>query len=119
VVYGILYEKLILQLLNKKNTPSFINLETSRNNLIYYIRYILSLLETNNFLIHEQITLADITAAAHISVLDYLNEIQWEQYPKQFQDWYASIKSRPSFQDILNDYLLELKPSQHYSALDW
>ena len=63
-------------------------------------------------------SLADITAAAHLSVIDYLGDIDWDNY-KYAKDWYAKIKSRPSFKEILKDKIKGIPPSKHYSNLDF
>ena len=40
------------------------------------------------------LSLADFTAAAHFSVIDYLGALDWRGH-KQTKDWYAVMKSRP------------------------
>ena len=41
--------------------------------------------------------MADFAAAAHLSCLDYTGDVPWKLWPV-VRDWYARIKSRPSFQ---------------------
>ena len=50
----------------------------------------------------NEFTIADISAAASISIIDYLGEIKWKDY-SYAKEWYARIKSRPSFRKILED----------------
>ena len=64
------------------------------------------------------LSLADLTAAAHLSVLDYFGDVPWQQFPG-VREWYASIKSRPSFRTILTDQLPGFPPASHYADLDF
>ena len=72
----------------------------------------------NNYLAGETFTLADVTAAAHLSVIDYLGDVPWESY-KNAKLWYSKIKSRPSFKDILRDSIKGILPAKHYANLDF
>jgi len=64
------------------------------------------------------LSLADLTAAAHLSVLDYFGDVPWQQFPA-VREWYASIKSRPSFRPLLADQLPGFPPASHYADLDF
>ena len=70
------------------------------------------------WLVGEKITLADIAAAAHLSVVDYLGVIPWDDYP-EVKEWYALIKSQPSFRPILADRVLGFTPPKYYANLDF
>ena len=70
------------------------------------------------YLAGETFTLADVTAAAHLSVIDYLGDVPWESY-KNAKLWYSKIKSRPSFKDILRDSIKGILPAKHYANLDF
>ncbi|MCC2096956.1 MAG: glutathione S-transferase family protein, partial [Hyphomicrobiales bacterium] len=61
---------------------------------------------------------ADMAAAAALSVLDYLGEVSWEAEPAA-KDWYARIKSRPSFRPLLSDKVQGLPPASQYIDLDF
>src|SRR5260370_1037789 len=61
---------------------------------------------------------ADIAAAAHLSSLDYLGDVPWEAH-EPAKDWYARIKSRPSFRQILADHVPGAPPPKHYADLDF
>ena len=63
-------------------------------------------------------TLADFTAAAHFSTLDYTKDIDWVE-SNTVKDWYAKIKSRPAFRSILADQISGFPPSDHYNDLDF
>lgn len=93
-------------------------LKAGMNNLKFHMEYIDWLAERSNYLSGSEFSMADITAAAHLSVLDYLGEIDWDAY-KNAKLWYSKIKSRPSFKDILKDTIKGVFPSKHYSNLDF
>jgi glutathione S-transferase len=62
--------------------------------------------------------LADLAAAAHISVLDYFGDVDWRRYPEA-KLWYMKLKSRPSFRPLLSDVLVGMPPASLYSNLDF
>ena len=62
--------------------------------------------------------MADITAAAHLSIIDYLGDVPWEGY-RNAKIWYSKMKSRPSFKDILKDNIKGILPAKHYADLDF
>jgi len=64
------------------------------------------------------ISMADLSAAAHISVLDYFGYVDWPRYPEE-KLWYMKLKSRPSFRHLLSDILVGMPPASHYSNLDF
>ena len=66
----------------------------------------------------DRLTLADLTAAAHLSCVDYLGDVPWDQY-EEAKTWYARIKSRPSFRPLLADYIPGLAPAPIYADLDF
>jgi glutathione S-transferase len=71
-----------------------------------------------NWLAGPDISLADLAAAAHISVLDYFGDVDWRRYPEA-KLWYMKLKSRPSFRPLLSDVLVGMPPASHYSNLDF
>ena len=64
-----------------------------------------------------QMSLADITAAAQLSVADYLGGIDWKDH-EPTRDWYAAFKSRPSFGPLLTERMDVIQPPSHYAQLD-
>ena len=70
-----------------------------------------------DWLAGPQMSLADITAAAQLSVADYLGGIDWKDH-EPTRDWYAAFKSRPSFGPLLADKMDVIQPSAHYAQLD-
>jgi len=84
----------------------------------YHLDYVSWLIDRRNWLAGDEFSLADVTAAAHLSVVDYMGDIFWDKHPVA-KDWYARIKSRPTFRNFLHDRVPGLAPSSHYSDLDF
>lgn len=98
--------------------PESKRIKAGINNLRFHLEYIDWIVEKNNYLVGSDISLADISAAAQLSIIDYLGDVPWEDY-KNAKLWYSKIKSRPSFKEILNDRIKGIYPSNHYTDLDF
>ncbi|MDR2464043.1 MAG: glutathione S-transferase family protein [Holosporales bacterium] len=83
-----------------------------------YLKQIEKFVERRNWLAGNTFSFADIAAAAHLSVVDYLGGVSWHQF-QLVKEWYMRIKSRPSFRKLLTDRVPSLLPSSHYSDLDF
>src|SRR5262249_16350840 len=83
-----------------------------------HLDYIGYLVERRRWLAGDHFSVADITAAAHLSSLDYLGDVPWEEH-EAAKEWYARIKSRPSFRQILADHVPGAPPPAHYTDLDF
>ena len=66
----------------------------------------------------DTFSLADIAAGAHLSAVDYLGDVPWENF-EAGKIWYARVKSRPSFRAILADHIPGEPPPRHYADLDF
>ena len=93
-------------------------LQVGYKNLRFHLDYIGYLAETRTWLGGSVLSAADFAAAAHFSALDFLGDIDWRRAPS-VRDWYARIKSRPCFRDLLNDRVSGVKPPPHYADLDF
>ncbi len=113
----VLFEKLFKRLMGY-GEPSSEAIRAGKRNIVYHLDYIAHLLSTRNWLAGEYLTLADISAAAHLSCLDYLGDVAWEQHPS-VKEWYALIKCRPAFRGILEDHVQGIKPPPHYADPDF
>ena len=82
------------------------------------MEYISWLIDRRNWLAGKDFSVADIYAASFISVLDYLGIVPWSKY-EIAKGWYARIKSRPTFRNILKDNLPQVPPSADYSNPDF
>lgn len=83
-----------------------------------HLDYLSYLAEERSWLAGEDLTLADLAAAAHISAVDYLGDINWSENPVA-KSWYQRIKSRPSFRALLGDTMPAMPPSAAYADLDF
>ncbi len=117
VTDGLVNEKIMKRFLGF-GTPDTVVLRASKTNLGYHLEYVSYLAERRRWLAGSEFSLADIAAAAHLSAIDYLGEIPWDDHP-QARDWYARVKSRPSFRPILSDLIPGAPPPKHYADLDF
>ena len=83
-----------------------------------HMDYLSGLLESRRWLAGNTMSLADFTAAAHFSCLDYISDVDWER-STTLQEWYATVKSRPAFRSLLADQVPGLPPAPHYAELDF
>jgi len=93
-------------------------LREGRIHLAEHLTYLTSLLEKRDWLAGRRYSLGDITAAAHISCLDFLGEVSWRDHPI-LKSWYQKIKSRPAFRGLLGDRQPGLRAPRHYTDLDF
>ncbi len=98
--------------------PSSAALRTAHAKLRQHLDYVGYLADTRRWLAGDAPSFADLAAAAHLSVLDYLAEVPWESAPSA-KVWYARVKSRPAFRPLLADRLTALPPPTHYADLDF
>ena len=76
------------KLLNEKVMKRFLGLgepdsreiRAAQSNIHTHLDYITFLTDRRFWLAGDQLTLADITAAAHISAIDYLGDVPWSNY---------------------------------------
>ena len=84
----------------------------------FHIDYMAWLLDQRRWLAGDVMTLADFAAAAHLSCLDYISDVDWNR-SEVVKEWYAKIKSRPAFRSLLADQLPGVPPSPQYAELDF
>lgn len=110
-------EKMIKRM-TRRDTPNSALIRLGLSSIRYHLDYIGELAEQRRWLGGDSFSLADITAAAHLSAVDYLGDVPWSDC-EPAKDWYARIKSRPSFRPILADHVPGAPPPQHYADLDF
>jgi glutathione S-transferase len=93
-------------------------LRAVRSNLRYHLSYTGYLADARRWLAGDDLSFADLAAAAHISVTDYLGEMPWKEFPA-VKVWYQRMKSRPSFRALLADRVPGAPPPLAYSDLDF
>jgi glutathione S-transferase len=113
-----LYGEKYLRRLTRRGIPDASAIRTGYTALRYHLDYISWLAETRKWLAGSALSLADFAAAAHLSTLDFIGELDWSIAPPA-KDWYARMKSRPSFRGILADRVPGTTPPAHYDDLDF
>ncbi len=98
--------------------PDTAAIRAGQLNIGPHLQYLGDLSEHRRWLAGNDFSLADITAAAHLSCLDYLGDVRWRQYPAA-KNWYARVKSRPSFRPLLTDRIAGAGAPSHYANLDF
>jgi glutathione S-transferase len=93
-------------------------IRAARINVRYHLAYIGWLVRTRDWLAGERLTFADLAAAAHLSAVDYLGDVPWSE-DEAAKNWYARVKSRPSFRAILAETWPGLAPAPSYANLDF
>ncbi|MGB7322383.1 MAG: glutathione S-transferase family protein [Albidovulum sp.] len=114
--------KLLYERVNKKimgqGYPESKNVKSGATRIKYHLDYLSWLLDQRRWLAGNEMTLADFAAAAHLSSLDYISDVDWNR-SQNVKDWYAKIKSRPSFRSLLADQVPGFPPPAHYADLDF
>ncbi len=113
-----LYGEKIIKRLSGAGQPDAAALRVGFANLKSHLVYIGWLAETRRWLAGNALSLADLAAASHLSALDFIGAVDWEASPAA-REWYARVKSRPSFRAILADRVLGVTPPPHYADLDF
>jgi len=93
-------------------------IRAGHKNLETHLNYIIWLTERRRWLAGSNFSLADIAAAAQVSCVDYLGDVPWKEFLGA-KDWYARVKSRPSFRPLLTDNIPGMSPPDYYSNLDF
>jgi glutathione S-transferase len=99
-------------------SPDMPSIRAARANGRYHLQYIGWLTSRRNWLAGDQMTYADLAAAAHISCADYLGDMAWDE-SEGARAWYAKMKSRPSFRPLLADRVAGMAPAATYENLDF
>jgi glutathione S-transferase len=93
-------------------------LRAARSNVRTHLFYIEHLISAKNWLAGDQMSYADLAAAAAFSVTDYLGEVPWQD-ASDAKDWYMRMKSRPAFRPLRSDLVRGHLPPDHYANLDF
>lgn len=104
--------------LKRLGQPDTERLRAGQKLLDWHLDYINYLCEHRSWLAGNKMTIADLYCAAHLSCLDYCDLIQWRNY-NFAKEWYAKIKSRPSFKPLLLERVPGLPAARHYDNLDF
>ena len=117
VTRNLLYER-VNKKITKEGFPESRNVKAGAKAIKYHLDYMHWLLDQRRWLAGDAMSLADFAAAAHISALDYISDVDWHR-SENVKDWYAKIKSRPAFRGLLADQVPGFPPPVHYADLDF
>jgi glutathione S-transferase len=117
VVAPLMHERMKKRLI-ERTSPDARVLREAMKLALNHLDYTDYLLDHRNWLGGSTMSLADLTAAAHISVADYLGGIDWRGH-EQTKRWYSGLKSRPSFRPLLSERMEVISPPQHYDKVDF
>ena len=117
VTANLLAERFMKRLMGRGN-PDAAALRTGYANLRHHMGYIGWLAETRKWLAGSTLSLADFAAAAHLSALDFVGDVDWTASAAT-REWYARVKSRPSFRALLADRVPGVTSPAHYADLDF
>ena len=117
VIIPLLKEK-VFKRFEKDSLPSSHIIRTARSNLKYHMQYFDYIIKDNDFFIDDNLTYVDLFYGASITVLDYIDELNFFEFEK-LKNLYSIVKSRPSFKKILADRIIGVNPHSDYLKLDY
>jgi glutathione S-transferase len=118
VTQYLLEEKVYKPMSRGRVAPDLNAIRAGRSNLRYHLSYVSFLSEQRKWLAGDHPSVADLAAAAQLSVVDYLAEVPWAEFPEA-KGWYARLKSRPAFRPLLAERVPGFTPPDHYADLDF
>ncbi len=117
VVRPLMFERMEKRIVHRQSPDAKALREAMRlaNSHLDYVDW---LLDHRRWMAGPLFSLADLAAAAHISVADYLGGIDWRGHDRT-RHWYAGMKSRPSFRPLLSERMEVVGPPDHYDKVDF
>jgi glutathione S-transferase len=113
----LLHERMVKRLVHRA-APDAKALREAMKAAVGHLDYTDYLLDHRNWMAGATLSLADLAAAAQISVVDYLGGIDWKGH-EQTARWYRGLKSRPSFRPLLSERMEVIGPAPHYADVDF
>lgn len=98
--------------------PDTAAMRAARANIRYHLAYLAWLATSRDWLAGDRLSYADLAAAAHLSVVDYLGDVPWSEY-EAVKHWYARVKSRPAFRPLLGETAPGVPAAESYADLDF
>lgn len=119
IISPIRYERVIKPIVLQK--PTCLNtLKEKRLMLKLRLEEISNYLSSNQWLGQKNFSISDITLSTMIASMDYLGEISWnDKKLEHLYLWYLKIKSRRSFQPILEQRCSGIAPHTNFKKLDF
>ena len=117
VVEPLMHERMRKRLVSRESPDTSVLRQAMKvaNNHLDYLDY---LLDHRRWVAGAGLSLADFSAAAQLSVIDYLGALDWRGH-KQTKDWYSVMKSRPAFRPLLGERMEVIVPPAHYDKVDF
>ncbi len=112
----LLHERMVKRIVHRV-APDAKELREAMKAAVSHLDYVDYLLDHRTWLAGTTMSLADLAAAAQISVADYLGGIDWKSH-EQAKRWYVGMKSRPSFRPLLAERMEVISPPADYEKLD-
>ncbi len=112
VTENLVNERLMKYVLNL-GEPHGPSIRAGRANIHYHLDYIGFLTERRKWLAGDFFSLADISAASHLSAVDYVGDVPWEQHDSA-RKWYDSVKQRQGFQGVIEERVPDFEPAVAY-----
>jgi glutathione S-transferase len=112
------FEKALKRYYNQSSVPHSGLIREAKTRINFYLDHISWFVDRRRWLAGETFSIADIAVSAHLSIIDYLGDVPWDNHPSA-KEWYARIKSRPSFRGLLTDRIAGHAPAAHYTDLDF
>lgn len=103
----IIGEKVMKSFLNMGD-PHSPSIRAGHTNIHYHLDYIGFLTERREFLAGPEFSLADITAVSHLSCIDYIGDVPWDEHERA-KKWYDKVTSRECFKPILEEDVPDVK----------
>lgn len=117
-VTDLLVNEKLLKRVQGVGAPDSRAVRAGRSNIHLHLEYISWLTDRRKWLAGGQMSLADFTAAAHLSLVDYCDDVPWEAHPVA-KEWYARMKSRPCFRPLLSEQIPGIPAPRQYADLDF
>lgn len=117
----LLGEKVVRRFMTREaggGPPDMNRVRAAMSSIRGHLDYIGALAEARNWLAGDDLSSADLAAAGHLSVIDYLGDVPWSESAAA-KGWYQRIKSRPAFRPLLADQVRGMTPPRVYADLDF
>ena len=90
----------------------------ARQTIPHHFSYLEYVLRARKWVAGDFLTYADLAAAAHVSIVDYLGHAPWRENHAT-KAWYTRLKTRPSFGSLLKEKVSGIHPPANYAELQF